>query len=35
VHSNDVLVTHDFATTEQAADFARDPELKRAWPGRE
>lgn len=26
--SNDVLVTHDFPTAEQAADFADDPELK-------
>lgn len=27
-NSNDVLVTHDFPTAEQAASFAGDPELK-------
>lgn len=27
-NSNDVLVTHDFPTAEQAAGFADDPELK-------
>lgn len=27
-NSNDVLVTHDFPTAEQAAGFAGDPELK-------
>jgi hypothetical protein len=25
---NDVLITHDFPTAEQAADFAGDPELQ-------
>jgi hypothetical protein len=27
-NGNDVLVTHDFPTAEQAAGFAADPELK-------
>jgi hypothetical protein len=32
-NSNDVLVTHDFPSVEQAAGFAGDPELKAGMAG--